>query len=142
MRYLMLFFLGLLSSISVAQSQLLSSNIHGVAQSDIAHVQINDKAFSFLHSENELTFTSVKTTNKYFHKTFLLNSEGNSISSSYMPSAYYRPNNNMVIITGLSQKTRDSFNPYGATDLTSVVFLSTVNSFISKIRISKRSKIF
>jgi hypothetical protein len=138
----MLFFLGLLSNLAVAQSQLLSSNIHVAAKSDITHIQINDKALSFLQSEIDLTFASVKTPNKYFHKTFLLNSEGSSISSSYMPSAYYRPNNNMVIITGLSQKPRDSFNPYGATDLTSVVFLSTVNSFISKIRISKRSKIF
>ena len=135
-------FLGLISSLAVAQIQAISPGMMVIPKSESNHRQINDNAISLYKSQDVRTFVAVVTPNKFYHKTFLLNNEGTSISSSFMPSTYYRPNNNMIIITGLSQKTRDSFNPYGATDLTSMVFLSTVNSFISKIRLSRRSKVF
>jgi len=137
-----MFFLGLIASLAVAQIQIKNPGIMVMSPPDYTQSQINDHAISFLKSQDVLAFVAVVTPDTYFHKTFLLNDEGKSISTSYMPSSYYRPNNNTIIITGMSKKSRDSFNPYGATDLTSVVFLSTVNSFLSKIRISRRSKMY
>ena len=80
---------------------------------------------------------SVRTANPYFHKTYLINKNGETISSGFMPSVYFRPNDNLIVISGFNDK-KDSFNPYGAYDMASVVLFSTLNSFISKLKINRR----
>ena len=80
---------------------------------------------------------SVPTANPYFHKTYLINKNGETISSGFMPSVYFRPNDNLIVISGFPDK-KNSFNPYGAYDMASMVLFSTFNSFISKLKINRR----
>ena len=80
---------------------------------------------------------SVRTTNSHFHRTYLINKEGLSISSGFMPASYFMPTDNLIVISGMHEK-KDSFNPYGAYDMTSMVLFSTFNSFISKLKINRR----
>jgi len=80
---------------------------------------------------------AVNTTNPYFQKSYMIDKEGKTISSGFMPSAYFMPNDNFIVINGRSRGA-DSFNPYGAYDLSSMLLFGTINTFIPKFKIKLR----
>ena len=92
----------------------------------------------FLNFPANVNLLAVASSDGYFHKTYTVNPEGESVSSGYMPAPYFRPNNNFIVITGKQHIPRDSFNPYGADDLPSLIFFGTVNNFISRLRINRK----
>lgn len=136
--------------LAVALILLFSFSVYG--QDDLPRIQtpslMNFEVQEDLHfvepSEDFLNFpTNVKlmalaSSDGYFHKTYAVDPEGEALSSGYMPSPYFKPNNNFIVITGKQQIHRDSFNPYGADDLPSLIFFGTVNNFISRLRINRR----
>jgi hypothetical protein len=80
----------------------------------------------------------VNTSDPYFQRTYLVDKDGETISSGFMSSTYFSPNDNSIVISGGLSHNRDSFNPYGASDLKSALILGTVNNFIQKLKINKR----
>ena len=81
---------------------------------------------------------SVRTTNEFFNKSYLINKKGEALSNSYMSSSNFMPNDNLIVVSGQNIEQRDSFNPYGAYDMTSMIVLSTFNTFLSRIKINRR----
>jgi hypothetical protein len=91
-----------------------------------------------LNISNGAKLISISTSDIYFHKTYLINKEGESLSSGYMQSPYFLPNDNLIVISGHTNRRKDSFNPYGAYDMVSMVVLGTFNKFLSRIKRNKR----
>ena len=97
-----------------------------------------DHTIDMVSLPSDIKLISVASLDGYSHKTFMVDQEGEAISSGYMPSSYFRPNNNFIILTGKPHIRRDSFNPYGADDLPSLIFFGTVNNFLGRIKINRR----
>jgi hypothetical protein len=123
-----------------------------IAQEQLARIQTQSYLFvremqtvpgmapnkEFLSLPKDLKLIALSSPDGAFHRTYLVNAEGESVSSGFMPSAYFMANNNLIVVTGKPQIRRDSFNPYGAEDLTTILLFGTVNNFISKLRIGRR----
>lgn len=92
----------------------------------------------FLSLPKDLKLIALSSPDGAFHRTYLVNAEGESVSSGFMPSSYFMANNNLIVVTGKPQVRRDSFNPYGAEDLATILLFGTVNNFIGKLRIGRR----
>jgi len=138
MKYLGTLFLIFSLSQAIAQDSFLSESSN-LANQDLytSHYLIKPN-LSFLESTEGAKLISVRTTNTHFHKSYLINKNGETLSSGFMPSAYFSPNDNLIVISGQNTKQQDSFNPYGAYDMTSMIILSTFNGFISRIKINRR----
>lgn len=91
----------------------------------------------FLALPKSSRLVAVNTANPYFQKTYMIDKEGRTISSGFMPSAYFKPNDNFIIINGRS-RGNDSYNPYGAYNLSSMLLFGTINTFIPKFKIKLR----
>ena len=91
----------------------------------------------FLTLPKSSRLVAVNTANPYFQKTYMIDKEGKTISSGFMPSTYFMPNDNFIVINGRS-RGNDSFNPYGAYDLSSMLLFGTINTFIPKFKIKLR----
>ena len=85
------------------------------------------------------TFT-VASSGQAFSKIYLLNAKGEVLSSDFIPSNFFSPNDNFLVVTGGSQLLRDSFNPYGAIDIGQALFVGAINRFISEIKNSKQAR--
>jgi hypothetical protein len=92
----------------------------------------------FLNLPKDLKLIALSSQDGVFHRTWLINSDGETVSSGFMPSPYFMPNNNLIVVNGKPCIRRDSFNPYGAEDLATMLLFGTVNNFISKLRIGRR----
>jgi len=92
----------------------------------------------YLDFSEGVKLISVSTSDVYFHKTYLVNQKGETISSGYMHSSYFLPNDNLIVISGHTNRIKDSFNPYGANDMTSMIVLATFNNFISRLKLNRR----
>ncbi len=121
-----------------AQEQLMTSISNSSTGDFMPIPQFDSPNLDFSKITEGAKVISIGTSNSFFHKTYLINKEGHAISSGFMPSIYFQPNNNKVVISGFSNRYRDSFNPYGAYDMTSMIILTTFNSFISRIKINRR----
>ena len=93
---------------------------------------------AFLQDLPDSKIISVRTTNEFFNKSYLINKKGEALSNSYMSSSNFMPNDNLIVVSGQNIRQRDSFNPYGAYDMTSMIVLSTFNTFLSRIKINRR----
>lgn len=91
-----------------------------------------------LHFSSEVNLISVSGADSNFLRTFHVSEDGEVISSGFMPSPYFLPNNNLIVITGNHRVVRDSFNPYGARDMGTMLLFGTLNNFISRLRIGGR----
>ena len=92
----------------------------------------------FLNYIKEVKLQSVNTYDSNFQRAYIINKDGETISSGFMPSSYFLPNDNFFVISGKSTITKDSFNPYGATTMASAIIFGTFNNFISKLKINRR----
>lgn len=92
----------------------------------------------YLDFTKDLKLISVNTTNPYFQRSYMINKEGETISSGFMPSSYFLPNDNLIVFSGTNTMNSDSFNPYGSSSLGSAILFGTFNSFISRWKKSKR----
>ncbi len=92
----------------------------------------------FLSFTKDLKLVSISTVDSEFHRTYMINKDGETVSSGFMSSSYFLPNNNFIVITGKNTKNKDSFNPYGAYDMASAIIFGTFNNFISRIKKIKR----
>lgn len=138
MRYLgLLFFILLFSQLS-AQDGFIGIN-NGLYNASLpTNLSIHKPNLNFLEFTEGSSLVSVRTSNAYFHKSYLINKKGETLSSGFMPSPYFLANSNKVVINGQNTSQKDSFNPYGAYDMTSMILLTTFNSFISRIKINRR----
>jgi hypothetical protein len=93
---------------------------------------------AFLDHLKDSKLVVVNTSDSYFQHTYLVSKEGETISSGFMTSSYFTPNDNFIVISGNQLQNRDSFNPYEATNLKSALILGTINNFIHKLKINKR----
>ena len=118
-------------------NDLISSNF--IASSRIeTSFNMYEPDLSFLKDLKTTKLMSIRTADGYFNKTFLVGDDGPTYSTSYMPSEFFLPNDNLIVVTGQDVKRRDSFNPYGARDMTSAIILSTFNSFITRLKLNRR----
>lgn len=139
MRYLAIILVLFFSFPVLGQYELSSIHVPSIVNNEMS------QNFDFIGSTTELVnfpkdvkLMAVASADGYFHRTYVIDQKNESISSGFMPSPYFRPNNNLIVITGKRSTPRDSFNPYGADDLPSFIFFGTVNNFISRIKINRR----
>ena len=59
-------------------------------------------------------------------------------NSDWIGRSYFLPNDNFIVISGKNTRSKDSFNPYGASDMTSAIIFGTFNNIISKLKIRRR----
>lgn len=93
---------------------------------------------AFLTTLNDTKVYAVRTPNAFFNKSYLIGKNGEVFSNSFMATSNFVANDNLIVFSGQNPSLRDSFNPYGAYDMTSMIILSTFNTFISKIKIRRR----
>ena len=125
-------------SFGFAQGQGKNTSIAFVGLNHYSDAGLNIPDPKYFDFGQDLELISVKTQSVYFSRSYLINKEGESVSTGFMPSMYFRPNDNRIVVTGQKMESNDSLNPYGAKDISSAILYSTVNSFISKIRFNKR----
>ena len=139
MKYLVFSFMFILFGQVAAQDNLLSTNA--------VHYTINSVAYSYdlpiltkdyLDFTKDLKLISLNTSNPYLQRSYMINKEGETVSSGFMPTSYFLPNDNLIVLSGKNTMNRDSFNPYGSPDLPSAIIFGTLNSFISKWKKIKR----
>jgi hypothetical protein len=122
-----------------AQNNLLSTkSVHYTIKSLVYSYDSPVPTKGYLDFTKDLKLISVNTANPYFQRSYMINKEGETISSGFMPSSYFLPNDNFIVLSGKNTTNRDSFNPYGSPDLPSAIFFGTLNSFISRWKKSKR----
>jgi len=92
----------------------------------------------FLYISEGTKLITLCTSDIYFHKSYLVNKKGETLSAGYMPSSYFLPNDNPIVISGFANRVKDSFNPYGANDMPSMIVLATFNNFISRIKWNRK----
>ncbi len=138
MKYLVFSFMLILSGQAMAQDSLL---LNKSADSSIRmFVPVNEILVSnmaFMDCLKDSKLIKVNTYDPYFQRTYLITKQGETLSSGYMPSSYFVPNDNFIVISG-KYTNKDSFNPYGASDFASALFFGTFNNFISKLKINRR----
>ncbi len=122
------------------------------AQSEITAVSVTHTSFikgnPSIHSKEidykmlawpkQTNLISISDESGQFQKTYGLNEDGKTISSGFMPVAYFRPNDNLIVINAEGIRKKDSLNPYGARDMPSAILLGTINNFVSKLKIGGR----
>ncbi len=92
----------------------------------------------FITIQHDLKLLAVNNPDGTFQRTYMVDGEGETFSAGFMPAAYFMPNNNLIVVTGKRHLKKDSLNPYGASDMTSMLVLTTINSFITKLKIRGR----
>lgn len=138
MKFLLAVLFCLLINQSFAQNSLMQNLPDPNIGSSFKSQVYESPYLSFLNNNQGVKLVSVKTSNVYFHKSYLIDKNGNTLSAGFMPTSYFLPNDHLLVIGGLNNQNRDSFNPYGAYDISSLIISSTFNAFISKIKINRR----
>ena len=134
MRYYSVIFFLLFVHYSFAQEDVSRS----LSPQNYLYLSAHQPDLTFLDDLRDSKIVSVRTNNKFFNKSYLINKNGEALSSSYMSSSNFLANDNLIVVSGQNSRQRDSFNPYGANDMTSMIVLSTFNTFLSKIKIKRR----
>lgn len=139
MKYLAFFLLFNIIGQVVAQENMLATK--SIYSLTYQYAPTNDFLASskdFLSFTKDLKLISISTVDSEFQRTYMINKDGETVSSGFMSSSYFLPNDNFIVISGKNTKNKDSFNPYGAYDMTSAIIFGTFNNFISRIKIIKR----
>ena len=138
MKFLLLIFFCLLVNQSFAQNSLMQNLPHPNSGSNFNSQVYESPYLSFLNNNQGVKLISVNTSNVYFQKSYLIDKNGNTMSAGFMPTSYFLPNDNFLVISGQNNQNRDSFNPYGASDISSLIISSTFNAFISRLKNKRR----
>ena len=110
----------------------------GISSKNFMYLSTHQPDLAFLRDLNDTKIVSIRTSNKFFNKSYLISKNGDALSSGFMSTSNFLPNDNLIVVSGQNTSQRDSFNPYGAYDMTSMIILSTFNTFISRIKIKRR----
>ncbi len=138
MKYFIFSFFLMLSVQAMAQDKMLTNKrIDSSIKLFVPANRLFVSDMGFLDYHKDSSLIQVNTYDAYFQRAYLINKQGATISSGYMPSSYFKPNDNIIVISG-KYTNKDSFNPYGARDLPSALFFGTFNNFLSKLKINKR----
>ena len=111
-----------------------STSIYFYSDSSYSQATPNPE-FLKIPKNNQLV--TINTFDSNFQNSFLINEKGETISRGHMPSSYYMPNGNPLVISGRTS-VKDSFNPYGASDVISMLFYGSCNTFISFLKKNKK----
>jgi len=139
MRYLLLLVLVLgLNKLLAQQStdELFSSDF--IEGQHFLEMHSSSPNPEFLDFNEGAKLITISTGDIYFYKSYLVNKRGETLSAGYMPSSYFLPNDNPIVISGYTNRVKDSFNPYGANDMASMIVLATFNNFISLIKWNRK----
>lgn len=109
----------------------------GVRNAQIS-MQRQKPDMSFLKYFEGVKLISVNTFDSNFQRTYLISQEGDVISSGLMPSVYFQANNNFIVLNANRSSFHDSYNPYGAKDVTSMILLGTFNSVLSRFKLKRK----
>ena len=139
MKYLVFSFLLILFGQAMAQDDLFMTESlfysnHSITPSDKPITPMK----GFMDYTKGSKLLVVNTYDSNFQRTYLINKDGETISTGYMPSTYFLPSDNFLMISGKSTRNKNSLNPYGAADLASAIIIGTFNSFISKLKKKRR----
>jgi len=139
MKYLAFLFLLILAGQSMAQDEFLkteptSYSIQGFAATNDFLSSKKD----FMDYTKGSKLIAINTNDSNFQRIYLINKDGETISSGFMPSSYFVPNDNFIVISGKYAVNQNSFNPFGANNMASAIILGTFNNFISRLKINKR----
>ena len=136
MRYITILFLVVICH-CVAAQDIVFSGLQSNSSSLVTGSTFASKPdLTFLATLSDAKVYSVSTPNTFFNKSYLVGKNGEVFSNSFMATSNFTPNDNLIVFSGQNTRQRDSFNPYGAYDMTSMIVLSTFNTFISKIKAS------
>ena len=138
MKFLFLIFFCLVVNQSFAQNSTMRDLPRTNSGSSFNSKVYESPYLSFLNNNQGAKLVSVNTSNIYFQKSYLIDNNGNTLSTGFMPTSYFSPNDNFLVISGFNNQNRDSFNPYGASDISSLIISSTFNAFISRLKIKRR----
>ena len=139
MKYLTFSFLLILFGQAMAQDNLLvTESVYSSTQGFVPSDNLLSPRRIFMDYSKGSKLLAVNTYDSYFQRSYIINKDGETISSGYMPSTYFLPNDNFIVISGKNTKNKDSFNPYGATDLASAIVFATFNNFISRLKKNRR----
>jgi hypothetical protein len=122
-----------------AQERL--AKVHPTSSIYLNSVEFNNDVLpdkKFINIQQDLKLLAVNNPDGAFQRTYMVDGEGETFSAGFMPAAYFMPNNNLIVVSGKRYLKKDSFNPYGASDMTSMLVLTTINSFITKLKIKGR----
>lgn len=138
MKFLFSIFFCLLVNQSFAQNSLMQNLPHTNSGSSFNSQVYESPYLSFLNNNKGVKLVSVNTSNIYFQKSYLIDKNGNTLSTGFMSTSYFLPNDNLLVISGQNNQNRNSFNPYGASDISSLIISSTFNAFISRLKNKRR----
>jgi len=139
MRFLIVLFLFIGASQLYGQQKLVQlyspTTFTGDSWKNASFPEVKEPALGL---PQDLKFYAIASYGGDFHRTYLVNTDGESVDAGFMPSTLFRANSNPIVFTGHERVQRDSFNPYGASDLAGLLFFGTVNNFITKFRLKKQ----
>lgn len=81
---------------------------------------------------------AVGSSDPYFHRSYLVDGEGRVVDRGFAPSGMFFANHNPVVFAGLSEKFRDSLNPYGSVNIQQALFTGTLNTIFTGLRRSRQ----
>ena len=64
---------------------------------------------TFLDDLRDSKIISVRTTNEFFNKSYLISKNGDALSTCYLSSSNFVPNDNLIVVSGQNIRQRDSF---------------------------------
>ena len=123
-----------MAQVGFSETEVTSYSIYGFAPTNDFLSSKKD----FMDYTKGSKILAVNTYDSNFQRTYLINKDGETISSGFMPSSYFMPNDNFIVIAGKYAVNQDSFNPYGANNMASAIILGTFNNFISRLKKNKR----
>jgi hypothetical protein len=90
------------------------------------------------HQQERFHFRAVGAGDQFFHKVFLVDSQGRTVSDGFAPSAMFYSSHNIVVFSGLNEHFRDSFNPYGSVNIQQALLTGTLNAIFTGLRKSRQ----
>lgn len=90
------------------------------------------------HQQERFHYCAVGAGDQFFHRVFLVDSQGRTVSHGFAPSAMFYSNHNPVVFSGLNEHFRDSFNPYGSVNIQQALVTGTLNAIFTGLRKSRQ----
>ena len=91
-----------------------------------------------VHQKERFHYCAVGAGDQFFHRAFLVDSQGRTVSHGFAPSAMFYSNHNPVVFSGLNEHFRDSFNPYGSVNIQQALLTGTLNAIFTGWRRSRQ----
>jgi hypothetical protein len=83
-------------------------------------------------------YMAVGSSDPFFHRSYLVDGQGQVVDRGFAPSGMFFINHNPVVFAGLSEKFRDSLNPYGSVNIQQALVTGTLNTIFTGLRKSRQ----